>query len=353
MTCAATISTLSVPGVRLAADFADAARGGGSVDGAAVGGGEPHAVLPAITSASDHGNVLGPCFLLPRILEKLTLRPHAPSRKSRERRKRLLLRVGADHNPLAVQSARTFQIWSLLVVPMALAANCRPGLPSEVPLGGTESPIDAESSGGSSRAPDGARSAASDFEGEGGASDEAEAAGEEKEDDASEPLEITATPSAPVPGDKKKPEIPAAAPTAAAAPPCDDSNGTEPSCGELQSGACRSVFGPLCEQLGDALKPKVATAIVQCLIENNRRSRCESIEECLGRGLEQACVAPPDQQVCEKLFARCEAPTDGPWQSVAQCAKGVASLKKAVRVKVVECLDAGCDLEACFLKAGT
>ncbi|HEY6723789.1 MAG TPA: hypothetical protein VI197_07140 [Polyangiaceae bacterium] len=230
-------------------------------------------------------------------------------------------------------------------------------MPSEVPLGGFDSPVDSESRGGSSRAPDGARAEGSDFEGEGGAGDEAEA---EKDgaDGSDDTDEATATPSAPAPKkDEKKPatEGPAAPAAAATTPaaPCDDTSGSEPGCGELQSGACGSVFGPLCEQLGAALKPKVATAIVQCLVENNRRSRCESIEECLERGLEQVCVAPPDREVCEKLFARCDPPEEGPWQDVDHCAKGVASLKKAARAKVVECLEDSCGLETCFLKAGT
>lgn len=238
---------------------------------------------------------------------------------------------------------------------MALAASCGPGLPSEVPLGGTESPADSESSGGSSRAPNQARAEGSEFEGEGGAGDEA-AADAEKDGDADDTVEVTATPSAPSPDDKQKPPAaPATSAAASATPaaPCDDTSGSEPTCGELQSGACGSVFGPLCEQLGDALKPKIATAVVQCLVENNRRSRCESIEECLKLGLEQACVSPPDREVCEKLFERCDAPGEGPWRNVEDCAKGVASLKKAVRVKVVECLEDSCDLETCFLKAGT
>ncbi|HEU5072650.1 MAG TPA: hypothetical protein VFU02_00720 [Polyangiaceae bacterium] len=52
-----TIWTLCVPGAGVAVDFGDAARGGGKVEGAAVGGGEPHAPLLAITSASGHGNL--------------------------------------------------------------------------------------------------------------------------------------------------------------------------------------------------------------------------------------------------------------------------------------------------------
>jgi hypothetical protein len=220
-------------------------------------------------------------------------------------------------------------------------------------LGGAESPAESES-GGSSRAPARGRAEGAEFEGEGGAGDEAEAAAEKDGDaDADDTVEVTATPSAPAPDEKKKPDAAPAAAAGTAGAPCDDTSGSEPACNELQSGACGSVFGPLCEQLGDALKPKVATAIVQCLVENNRRSRCESIEECLKRGLEQACVAPPDSEVCEKLFARCDPPEDGPWQDVDHCAKGVASLKKAVRVKVVECLEDSCDLETCFLKAGT
>jgi len=265
-----------------------------------------------------------------------------------------LLRGAGDHNPHAVQSARTFQISSLLALALALPASCGPGLPSEVPLGGSDDSTESEASaGGSSRAPTAERA-----QGEGGAGDDGEEGDAEKsEDKADDTIEIAATPepsgdkqdepkSDTKPGDKQ----PAAA--GAKAPACDDTSGSAPSCSELQRGACGAVFGPLCEQLGEALKPKVATSIVECLVENNRRSNCTSIEDCLKQGLEQACVSPPDREVCEKLFARCEPPEEGPWQDVDHCARGVASLKKAARAKVVECLDDRCDLEACFLKVG-
>lgn len=232
---------------------------------------------------------------------------------------------------------------------MVLAASCGPALPSEVPLGGVDSPTDSEPGGGS-RAPD---RASARVGGEGGAGDEAESDAE-KEGKADDTIEVAVTPSAPAPDDKKKPAEAAPVVTPGAPQkPCDDTSGTAPACAELQSGACRNVFGPLCEQLGEALKPKIATAVVQCLVENNRRSRCESIEECLKSGLEQACVSPPDREVCEKLFDRCDPPEEGPWQDVRHCALGVASLKPAVRTKVVECLEDSCDLETCFLKAGT
>lgn len=263
-----------------------------------------------------------------------------------------------DHNPHAVQSARTFQIWSLLALATALPASCGPGLPSEVPLGGIEDSTESESSlGGSSRAPK-----AENGQGEGGATDDGEEAeAHEGEGEADDTIEVAA---ATAPGKKqdeqkndkkqgdKKPAAEAATSAGATAPACDDTTGTAPSCGVLKSGACGAVFGPLCEQLGEALKPKIATSIVECLVENNRRSRCESIEECLKQGLEQACVSPPDREVCEKWFARCDPPEEGPWQDVDHCARGVASLKKTARTKVIECLDDSCDLEACFLKVG-
>jgi len=250
---------------------------------------------------------------------------------------------------------------------MSLPASCGPALPSEVPLGGTESATEEQSSPGSSRAPHGERAdASSEFEGEGGSDDAADAdeakdakdakdGKDAKQGEADETIEVAATAGAAAPGDKgnkKTGDAPAVTPGAPPAP-CDDTSGSEPSCRELESGACKEVFGPLCEQLGDALKPKIATTVVQCLVENNRRSRCESIEECLKRGLEQACVSPPDRDVCEKLFERCDPPEDGPWQDVDQCARGLASLKPSVRTKVVECLEDSCELETCFLKAGT
>ena len=269
--------------------------------------------------------------------------------------------LGADdHNPHAVQSARTFQIWSLLVLATALPASCGPGLPSEVPLGGSDDSTESESPGGSSRAPK-----AENAQGEGGAGDDAEEAeADEGEGKADETIEVAATASGDKPdaqqgdkqqGDKQQGDKQQAAEAAASgtkAPACDDTSGTAPGCAELKSGACGAVFGPLCEQLGEALKPKVATSIVECLVENNRRSRCESIEECLKQGLEQACVSPPDREVCEKLFARCDPPEEGPWQDVEHCARGVASLKKSARAKLVECLEDSCDLETCFLKVG-
>lgn len=240
-----------------------------------------------------------------------------------------------------------------MALPIVLAASCGPGLPSEVPLGGTDSPTDAEARSGS-RASDRTSSESAGVEGEGGASaaDEADSDAE-KGGHADETSEVAAAPTAPPPKDKKKPV--AAAPLAPGAPtkPCDDTSGNAPACGELHSGACGNVFGPLCEQLGEALKPKIASAVVGCLVENNRRARCESIEECLKSGLEQACVSAPDREVCEKSFERCDPPSEGPWQDVDHCARGVASLKPASRTKVVECLQDNCDLETCFLKAGT
>ena len=241
-----------------------------------------------------------------------------------------------------------------MALAIALPASCGPGLPSEVPLGGREDAPEAESPRGSSRAP-----TSEHAQGEGGASDDGEEAdADEGKDEADDTIELAAT--APASGDKqgeqkqgdKKPAAEAAVGTGAKAPACDDTSGTAPSCRELESGACGAVFGPLCEQLGETLKPKIATSIVECLVENNRRSRCESIEECLKHGLEQACVSPPDREVCEKLFARCEPPKEGPWQDVDHCARGVASLKKTARAKVVECLEDSCDLETCFLKVG-
>lgn len=224
-------------------------------------------------------------------------------------------------------------------------------------MGGSEDAPEPESPRGSSRAPTSERA-----QGEGGASDDGEEAdADEAEREADDTIAVAAA-TAPASGDKQgeqkgdqKQGDKAAEPAdnaGAKAPACDDTSGTEPSCGPLQSGACGAVFGPLCEQLGAALKPKIATSIVECLVDNNRRSRCESIEECLKQGLEQACVSPPDREVCEKFFARCEPPQEGPWQDVDHCARGVASLKTAARAKLVECLKDSCDLESCFLKVG-
>lgn len=231
-----------------------------------------------------------------------------------------------------------------------LPASCSRGLPSEVPLGGTETALDSEaSSHGGSRAPNAARSEA----GEAGApsEDEETADAGKGKGDADETIEVTEAPSASSSDDKKATERPAAT-AAAAKAPCEDSKGSAPSCDKLQTGACGDVFGPLCEQLDKALKPTIATAVVDCLIESNQRSRCESVQECLEHGLELACVAPPDREVCEKLFTRCGAPEEGPWKDVEQCARGVASLKKATRTKVVECLEDSCELERCFLAVG-
>jgi hypothetical protein len=236
-----------------------------------------------------------------------------------------------------------------------LPASCSHGLPSEVPLGGTETARDSDApSHAGSRAPSATRS-------EGGAPSEDEDEDEKKADKgdskdagdgaADETIEVSAAPSASASNDKKAAAPPAATASAGKAP-CDDSKGSAPSCDPLQSGACGDVFGPLCEQLGEALKPKIATAVVDCLVENNRRSRCESIQECLEQGLELACVSPEDSEVCEKLFNRCGPPEEGPWQEVDQCARGLASLKKAARAKVVECLEDSCDLEGCFLGVG-
>ena len=249
-----------------------------------------------------------------------------------------------------MQPARTFRIWSLCVLSFVLPASCSRGLPSDVPLGGTETALDSDpSSHGGSRAPNSARPDA----GEAGApSDDEETADESKgEGDADDTIEVSQVPSASASADKKAPESPAAT-AAAAKAPCEDSKGSAPSCDKLQTGACGDVFGPLCEQLGEALKPKIATAVVSCLIENNQRSRCESIQECLEQGIELACVSPEDSSVCEKLFTRCGPPEEGPWQEVDQCARGLASLKKAARAKVVECLEDSCELERCFLGVG-
>jgi len=225
-------------------------------------------------------------------------------------------------------------------------------LPSEVPLGGTETALDSSAaSPGGSRAPNATRSeGGAPSEDEDGDEDKADASDRKGDGDgaADETIEVTAAPSASASDDKKTPAPTAGAPNA----PCDDSKGSAPNCDKLQSGACGDVFGPLCEQLGEALKPKIATAVVDCLVESNQRSRCESAQECLERGLELACVSPDDSKVCEKLFTRCGPPEEGPWQEVDQCARGLASLKKAARAKVVECLEDSCELERCFLAVG-
>lgn len=220
-------------------------------------------------------------------------------------------------------------------------------------MGGTETALGADApSHAGSRALNATRS-------EGGAPSEDDDDEKDTADDsdgkadggaADETIKVSTAPSAPASDDKKAAPPTAAAPAAKA--PCDDSKGSVPSCDPLQTGPCGDVFGPLCEQLGEALKPKIATAVVDCLVENNRRSRCESIQECLEQGLELACVSPEDTEVCEKLFNRCGPPEEGPWQEVDQCARGLASLKKAARAKVVECLEDSCDLEGCFLGVG-
>lgn len=241
-----------------------------------------------------------------------------------------------------------------MALPLLLPASCGPGLPSEVPLGGTET-SESDAPGGSSRAPGAARAeASSEFEGEGGDDGDGDKENAESDDTIVVAAESSAAPAPDQKKDEKKKAAAApAADAAASAKPCDDMGGPEPACGPLHGGTCGSGYGPLCEQLNEALKPKIATAVVECMAENNRRSHCEAIDDCLRGGLEQACVTPADSEVCEKWNKRCDAPAEGPWQDVGLCTRGLASLKPKARAKVVECLENDCQVEACFLKAST
>lgn len=279
------------------------------------------------------------------------------SEKSARPRNPLLLGATGDHNP-RVQPARTFRpeasitrqrssvsgVWRLRrhhlgLLLTCLMAGCGSSLPSDVPLGGTVPPVEDEP-----RRPEsperGPRFEVSGNEGGAVADDE----DSDIEDEDSDTIEITAEPTAPAaPGE--------AAPQAKPVPGCDDSGGTVPACGDLQSGACGAVFDPLCQQLGRVLKPKVAGAVVACLIENNRSSRCDAIQECLDNGLEKACVSADDRRVCQSVGDRCGKPAPGSvWEKPEKCAQGVASLKKSVRAKLVKCLESSCDLDRCFLR---
>lgn len=221
-----------------------------------------------------------------------------------------------------------------------LIASCASSLPSDIPLGGIVPPARDEAhhrSAAPNREP---RFEVSGNEGGATGSDEAE---EFDEEEAADTIEITAEATAPV--------ADGASPATSPPPTCDDSGGSEPSCGDLQNGACGSLFGPLCEQLGKALKPKVAGAVVACLVENNRSSHCDSIQECLEAGLEKACITPDDRRVCQSFRDRCgEPPAGSAWEDPEKCAQGVASLKKPMRAKLVKCLESGCDLDRCFLR---
>lgn len=217
-----------------------------------------------------------------------------------------------------VQLARSFPFWGSLFLVASGFGACGPGLPSTVPLGGSETAEQASPAPPTNdREP--ADEPAGDSEGAAGAGNDADSEAESEAD---------------------------SAPSAKA---CQDDAGVAPECGELETGACGALFGPICGRLARSLKPKVAGAIVDCLREKNRSSECAALEACAEAGLEHACSTEAEATPCRETLERCAASGGAsPWATQERCERALGAFTKASRTKVLECLQKSCELGRCF-----
>ena len=229
---------------------------------------------------------------------------------------------------------------------LLIYAACGPGLPSSVPLGGVASTSTSErrppASPGGAGAPASATSDEDDVEGE--------------DDDAGEDAGETFVVSAEGGTDQKlsdtKKDAGASSPKSIAEQTgCDDSGGSSPSCKPLETGACGAMFGAICHVLESHLKPKVASAVVACLIEKNQASDCAGLPDCLDQALEQACVSEQATTTCKRVLARCQASKRAdPWFEQTRCERGLSALTEPAFKAVSDCLDTSCDARRCLLE---
>ena len=218
---------------------------------------------------------------------------------------------------------------------------CGSGLPSDVPLGGSEAePETRQRRARAARSNDSARTSEPD---------EVSEAGESADGAAGAPAEATTDGAATQRAEPASDASAAAGADAAeTASECDDSGGSPPSCEELEAGPCATVYGPLCQRLREAIKPKISEPVVRCLEQKNRTSACAALTECLTLGLGASCPTSADEQLCRDTLGRCSK-LSGPWKDQQGCTRAVASFKPDAREELARCMKSSCKLEACFL----
>lgn len=161
----------------------------------------------------------------------------------------------------------------------------------------------------------------------------------------------------------------------AAAPVCDDSQGTAeecPSMGPADEGVCPSIITKRCNDFKLAMKPRVAAQAVACLraLKGNERCDAARINQCGHTALMSACQEPPRPQkgqfraatatqpatftiisdptpdtspvaaACSTILRNCGEKASNP--TLADCKQTLAGLNDVGRANMVDCVSAHC-----------
>jgi hypothetical protein len=161
----------------------------------------------------------------------------------------------------------------------------------------------------------------------------------------------------------------------AAAPACDDSQGTPEECptvGPSDEGVCANVILKRCQEFKTAFDPKVATQAVACLRALKPGERCDvaRINQCGHLALMAACPDPappvkgqlqkasgtevptvtlafdaatpasPVTTACDSIFKSCASLPLGPTST--DCRQTLTGLNDVGRANMVECVTAHC-----------
>lgn len=141
---------------------------------------------------------------------------------------------------------------------------------------------------------------------------------------------------------------------------CDDMAGNPPSCSGMR------VPGPACEQgmnvpenvcdaIAEVVKPRVAEALMTCLVERSRSGgTCgpsDSIGDCATRALDKVCqVDSSYEQDCKDAAARCARYRAGRDPlSTEQCMRMVSATLPSERQRALSCISEGCGVDWCFV----
>jgi hypothetical protein len=141
---------------------------------------------------------------------------------------------------------------------------------------------------------------------------------------------------------------------------CDDMAGSPPSCNQMR------LPGPTCEQgmnvpvnVCDAIrkiaKPRIAEALVSCLVEHSLGGgRCgpeDWVGDCPARALEKLCsVDRAYERQCSEIESRCSRYRyGGKGFNADQCVRFMSSVLPSERAEALTCVSEGCGIEHCFV----
>jgi hypothetical protein len=142
---------------------------------------------------------------------------------------------------------------------------------------------------------------------------------------------------------------------------CDDMHGRPPSCRDMRlpGPTCEqgmNVPPNVCEAIARVAKPRVAEALMSCLVEHSKQGgRCGPDDwtgDCATRALESLCnVDHGFDRQCSEIESRCSRYRYRgaiPFRS-EQCVRLLSAVLPSEQAAALSCVSEGCGIEHCFV----